>query len=255
MKGILKYILSDILRSKVIIGYMLLLGVISFSLFMLDSNPVKSTISLVNINLIIIPLVSIIFTTIHYYNSYEFTELLVAQPISRVSIILSQYLGATLSLCIAFMAGVGLPVLLFNATSSGYAVIICGLFVTVIFSSLAFLCSVATRDKARGIGAAIMVWLFFSIVYDGLILFLMFSFSDYPIEPFIMGLTHLNPVDLARIFMLIQLDVSAMMGYTGALYLQYFGAAKGMTISFIVMLLWTTLPVIRGIRIFRKKDL
>jgi Cu-processing system permease protein len=255
MTGIIKYILTDILKSKVVIAYTVLLSAISMGLFLLDTNPVKSTISLVNINLIIVPLVSIIFTTIHYYNSYEFIELLVAQPISRSTIILSEYFGATLSLCIAFLIGVGLPVLIFNPTDAGGSIVVSGLFITVIFSSLAFLCSVLTRDKAKGIGASIMVWLFFSVVYDGIILFILFSFSDYPVEPYIMALTHLNPVDLARIFMLIRLDVSAMMGYTGALYLQYFGAATGMAISMLVMLLWAVIPVIKSVRAFRKKDL
>jgi Cu-processing system permease protein len=255
MRRIIKHILLDILKSKVIIAYTVFLAVIAISLYMLDNNPVKSTISLVNINLIIIPLVSIIFTTIHYYNSYEFIEMLVAQPISRKIIILSEYLGVTISLSISFLLGVGIPVILFNPSPAGLAVIYSGLMITIIFSSLAFLCSVLTRDKARGIGAALLVWLFFSIIYDGLILFLLFSFSDYPIEPLIMVLTHLNPIDLARIFMLIRLDVTAMMGYTGALYLVYFGALKGALISFFIMLLWAIAPVVWAIRAFRNKDL
>ena len=114
MNNIIKHIISDILRSKIILVYTIILGMISFSLFLLDSNHIKSTLSLVNTNLIVIPLVSIIFTTIHYYNSYEFIQLLVSQPISRKTIILSEYLGAMLSLCIAFLTGVGIPVLIFT---------------------------------------------------------------------------------------------------------------------------------------------
>ncbi|HEX5002472.1 MAG TPA: ABC transporter permease subunit [Bacteroidia bacterium] len=255
MFKIVKYILADILKSRVILAYTIFLATISTSLYLLDSNPDKSTISLVNINLIIIPLMSIIFTTIHYYNSYEFIELLVAQPISRNRIVMSEYVAVTLSLLIAFMAGVGIPIILFNMNTAGWSVIYSGLMITIIFSSLAFLCSVLTRDKTRGIGAALLVWLFFSIIYDGLILFILFSFNDYPIEPLIMVITHLNPVDLARIFMLIRLDVSAMMGYTGALYLEYFGATTGMFLSSIVMVLWAVIPVTIGVKVFRNKDL
>ncbi len=222
---------------------------------MLDENPAKSTLSIVNINLIIIPLVSIIFTTIHYYNSYEFMELLVAQPISRKLIILGEFLGVTLSLAISFLIGVGVPVSIFNPTQSGLSVLISGFMITIVFASLAFLCSVMTKDKSRGIGASILVWLFFTIMYDGMIMFVLFAFSDYPIEPVIVILSHFNPVDLARIFMLIRLDVSAMMGYTGAVYLDYFGHFKGMLFSFLVMNVWIALPVFLSIRIFDRKDL
>ena len=255
MNKIIKYILIDILKGKIVLTYTAFLLAISISIFLMDDNPSKSTVSLLNINLIIIPLVSIIFTTIHYYNSYEFIELLVSQPISRTKIVLSEYIGVTLSLSISFIIGVGIPVLLFNRSLSGLSITYSGIMITIIFSSLAFLCSVMTRDKARGIGAAILVWLLFSIIYDGLILILLFSFIDYPIEPVIMALTHLNPVDLARIFMLIQLDASAMMGYTGALYLEYFGSIKGTIISSLVMLLWAVLPVYFAVKVFLKKDL
>jgi len=255
MSKIIKYILLDILKSKVILAYSLFLAVISTSLFLLDSNPVKSTISLVNINLIIIPLMSIVFTTIHYYNSYEFIELLIAQPISRKMIVLSEYLGVTLALCLSFFIGVGIPVFIFNLSAAGLSVVYTGLVITIIFSSLAFLCSVTTKDKARGIGAALLVWLFFSIIYDGIILFVLFAFADYPIEPAVLLIAHFNPIDLARIFMLIKLDVSAMMGYTGALYLEYFGSVKGLIVSNISLLIWAIWPVFLGIRAFNRKDL
>jgi Cu-processing system permease protein len=37
-------------------------------------------------------------------------------------------------------------------------------------------------------------------------------------EKFTLLLSALNPIDLGRIFMMLKMDVSALMGYTGALY-------------------------------------
>ena len=53
----------------------------SFSLFLsayfnMEENSSKAMLSLLNIVLIVVPLISMIFTTIHYYNSYEFIELM-----------------------------------------------------------------------------------------------------------------------------------------------------------------------------------
>jgi len=65
----------------------------------------------------------------------------------------------------------------------------------------------------------------------------------------------LNPIDLSRILILLQLDVSAMMGYTGAVFKDFFGTYTGIIFSFSVLLLWIILPVWYSIRQFNTKDL
>ena len=81
MIKIAKYVMYDILRNRFVMLYTLFLLLVTFSMFSLDSDPGKSTLSLLNIILLVVPLVSIIFTTIHFFNSYEFIELLLAQPL------------------------------------------------------------------------------------------------------------------------------------------------------------------------------
>ncbi|RYY20490.1 MAG: ABC transporter permease, partial [Chitinophagaceae bacterium] len=66
-----KYVLYDILRNKVVIAYTLFLLIVSMSLFQMEENSSKAVLSLLNIVLIVIPLVSMVFSTIHWYNSYE----------------------------------------------------------------------------------------------------------------------------------------------------------------------------------------
>jgi len=68
-------------------------------------------------------------------------------------------------------------------------------------------------------------------------------------------LTALNPIDLARILILLQLDISALMGYTGALYQQFFGSGSGIVFSIAMQLLWIIIPLLFALRIFKKKDL
>src|SRR6187549_3491704 len=116
-----KYVLYDILKSKIILGYTLFLFIITFSMFQMEENSSKAMLSLLNIVLIVLPLVSMIFTTIHYYNSYEFIELMASQPISRTRILLSEFAGLAISLLSAFLVGVGVPVLLFAANDTGFA--------------------------------------------------------------------------------------------------------------------------------------
>lgn len=255
MIKISKYVLYDIIHSKVILAYSVFLFLITFSLFQLEADSAKAMLSLLNIVLIVVPLVSMIFSTIHYFNSYEFIELMLSQPVSRDKIILSEYTGTAFSLSIAFLVGVGIPVCIYSFNATGIALVFAGCVVSVIFCSLAFLASVKSRDKARGIGAALMLWFYFALIYDGLILLIIFAFSDYPLEKLTLVLSSLNPIDLARIFIMLNMDVSALMGYTGATYKDFFGSSIGALYTSAMMLLWISVPCWLAIRFFRKKDL
>jgi Cu-processing system permease protein len=221
----------------------------------MEENSSKAILSLLNIVLIVVPLVSMIFATIHYYNSYEFIELMLSQPMSRTKIIMSEYSGVSLSLVSSFFIGVGIPVLIYSPDSTGFSLLFNGFAFTLIFTSLAFLTSVKARDKARGIGAALLLWFYFALIFDGLILLILFSFSDYPLEKLILVLSALNPIDLGRISIMLKMDVSALMGYTGALYKDFFGSGTGMLFTFGIMLLWIILPLWWAVRSFKRKDL
>jgi len=255
MKKIIKYVIIDILRNKIMLGYTLFLFLISFSIFNLEDNSAKGLLSLLNIILIIVPLVSLLFSAIYVYNSAEFLELLVSQPLKRRTIWLSLFAGLSVSMATAFFVGVGIPIILFEATATGFMMLGTGLFLSIIFVAIAMLAAVKTRDKAKGIGVSILLWLYFSIIFDGLVLFILFQFADYPLERPMIGLTALNPIDLARILILLKMDVSVMMGYTGAIFKDFFGTQTGLIASFVVLLVWVIMPAWFSLRKFNRKDL
>ena len=255
MNRIIKFVVLDILNNRIVLVYTFILAVLSWSVFSLEDSSTKGLLSLLNIILLIVPLVSIIFTTIYLYNSAEFIELLLSQPIQRKKIWLSLFVGMSVSMVLAFVIGAGIPLLIYEASSVGFMMLGTGCLVSVVFVAIAFLSAIITRDKAKGIGISIMLWLFFALLYDGLILFLMFQLSDYPIEKAMVGISALNPISLARILILLHLDVSAMMGYTGAIFKDFFGTTTGLFISFFLLILWVIVPFYISLLKFKKKDL
>jgi Cu-processing system permease protein len=255
MTPIIRYIFKDLLRTRFTILYTLFLFLSTLAMFQLDSDSGKVVMSLLNIVLMVVPLVSIIFTTIHFYNSYEFIELMLAQPVNRKLVFLSEYGAVAFSLCFAFVAGVGIPMVAYGPGISGLTLLFTGVVLTLVFVSLAFLAAVLTRDKAKAIGVALLFWFYFSLIYDGLLLWVIYSFADYPLEKVTVSLIALNPVDLARVIMLLQLDISALMGYTGAFFKDFFGSETGLVFSVSVLLVWIVAPLLIAQRIFQKKDL
>ncbi|MDH6600744.1 uncharacterized membrane protein (DUF485 family) [Myroides gitamensis] len=86
MLKILKYSCYDLMRSRwsyFYLGFYLLLG---FVLLFLNHDIGKAIITLMNIIIVLVPLISTIFGIMYYYDSKEFTELLLALPIKRSSI-------------------------------------------------------------------------------------------------------------------------------------------------------------------------
>ena len=255
MKKIVKYIMTDILRSRIMIIYTIVLLATSFTLFSLEDNANKGLLSLLNIILIIVPLFSLLFSTIYIYNSAEFIELLVSQPLQRKSIWQSFSIGLAISLCLAFIIGIGLPVLIFQFNTIGLIFIIVGTLLSIIFVAIALWAAVQIRDKAKGIGMAILLWMYFSLLFDGFVLFLLFQFADYPLEKPMILVSALNPIDLGRVLILLQLDISAMMGYTGAIFKDFFGTMQGLSIAFITLIVWIIIPLYFSTRKFIRKDL
>jgi Cu-processing system permease protein len=255
MNKIIKFVLLDILRNRIVIAYALLMAVLSWTVFNMEDSGNKGVLTMLNTVLLVVPLVSILFSTIYIYNSAEFIELLLSQPVKRKHIWISIFLGLSLSFVLAYLLAVGIPLLIFAPWKQAICLLTTGSLVSVIFVAIAFVSAIASRDKAKGIGVSILLWLYFALLFDGLVLFIIFQFADYPIERPMVILSATSPLDMARILNLLQIDASAMMGYTGAIFKNYFGTGIGYLISFSVLFLWAFIPFYFSMSIFKRKDL
>lgn len=255
MFKIIKFVMLDIINNKIMLIYTALLGLLSWGTFSLEDNSAKGMLTLLNIILLIVPLVSILFSTIYIYKSAEFIELLVSQPIRRSRIWSSLFLGLCLSFIMAFGLGAGIPLFVYAPLPLALTMTMVGILISLVFVALACLSAVLARDKAKGIGVAIMVWLYFALIFDAIVLFLLFQFSEYPIEKAMVGICATSPIDLGRILILLKMDISALMGYTGAVFNSYFGSTLGSIVSLLIMLAWVAVPFLLSLRIFNHKDL
>lgn len=259
MIKILKYSFFDLMRSRWTIIYAAFYMLFTVSLLWLSTDLSKVIISLMNVILVLVPLIATMFSVMYYYNSREFVELLLAQPIKRSNIFLGQYFGIAYSLSLSLLIGVGLPFLFYGIFRSTeifnfFTLLLVGVFLSFIFSAIAFFIALKNENRIKGFGLAILVWLFFAIIYDGIFLLLLVYFNDYPLENFAIGTSMFNPIDLSRILILLKLDISALMGYTGAVFQKFLGSASGIVVAFGVLLLWVGVPTYWINRTSEKKD-
>ncbi|PZF74759.1 ABC transporter permease [Taibaiella soli] len=255
MKTIVKYVLLDLIKNKTVAVYTIVLFILSFSVLGMSGNISKGILSLLNVTLLFVPLINLLFSTIYFFNSSEFIELLLAQPVKRKTMLLANYTGVATALTAAYVIGIGVPVMMLAFNPASLMLLLSGVFLTLVFSAIGLLIFVIFSDKTKGIGAAIVTALFFTLIFDGLLLAFIYSFSDYPIDKPVIGFISLNPIDLGRILVLLKLDVAVMMGYSGALFKKFLGSFIGIAYACTCLLIWVALPLIASVRIFRRKNL
>lgn len=259
MLKILKYSFYDLMRSRWSYVYFLFYLALGFVLLFLNNDLDKAIITLMNIIIVLTPLIGTVFGVMYYYNSKEFTELLLAQPINRNKIFTGQYLGISLSLTLSLVLGLGLPFVLYGLFRSSVIfdfslLLIVGAFLNFIFVALAFNIALSNENRIKGFGYAILLWLFLAVIYDGLFLTSLVVFEEYPLDKFSLGATLFNPIDLSRILILLKLDISALLGYTGAIFRQFFGTNLGISLALISLSGWVIFPVLRMRGKLKKKD-
>ena len=254
---VLRFQLHDLLRSRWVAGYALLLFALTELLAYLGGGE-RALPSLMNVVLIVVPLVSVVFGTMYLYGAREFIELLLAQPVGRGPLFAGLYGGLALPLCGALLLGMAPPVV-WSAAGGAVAgpltiLLAAGILLTLVFTALAFLVSLLVVDRARGLGAAILLWFAATALYDGLLVLLATSFTGYPLELPLLTLVLLNPVDLGRVLLVLRFDPAGLMGYTGAVFERFFGSAVGLVVTIGALGLWTLVPYLLGRRYFARKD-
>jgi Cu-processing system permease protein len=253
------YEIRDVLRSRWLIGYTLFFLLVTDALFRFGGGGEKALLSLVSLVLFVIPLVTIVFSTVYLYNAREFIELLLAQPIKRRQVFAGLYLGLAIPMSVSFVVAVCVPFVVHRGIASAQpgtfaALLVTGVALSLVFTAIALLIVARTEDKMKGLGIAVAVWLLMAVLYDGLVLLFVSILADHPMEKPLLVLMLANPLDLARVALLLQFDVAALLGYTGAVLQKFFGRSIGVMVTSLALAFWIFAPLLAGMSAFQKKD-
>lgn len=258
-KYIAWFVIKDILRSRWSIANTVFFAVATAGLFYLQAESSKVAVSISSLSLVFIPLISLIYTGMYYYNSRDFIELILTQPISRRSVFLGLLEGILISLATGIVAGIVIPYAILGSSdwesiSAFIAVIVISLILCGIFTTLALLAAVRCDDRGKGLALILAIWIVATVLYDGLILAGATAFAAYPLETPLLIASLANPVDLVRVLFLVHSDMAALMGYTGAVFMRFFDRPVGIASAALSLIIWFLIPLWYGLRRFGLKD-
>jgi Cu-processing system permease protein len=248
----------NVIRSRWLLFYIAFFMLATEGLLRFTGGDGRTLLSLANVVLFVVPLMTVVYGTIYLYNSREFIELLLAQPLKRRTVFAGLYLGLAIPLSAAMLAGVLLPFIAHGIEDASRVplaiMLVGGAALTLIFTGIAFCVAIRFEDRLTGLGAGMAIWLLLALAYDGVMLFVVSVLADHTIEKSLLVASLANPIDLVRIALLLQFDVSALMGYTGAVFQKFFSGVVGMTVIGAALMAWITVPLAAGFVSFNRKD-
>lgn len=255
---IVRYQVRNALRGPVVVAYGGLFALATLGLLRMGGGVERALPSLANLTLLAVPLVTLVVTTISLYDGRAFTELLLSHPVGRRALFRGLYLGLTIPLILVFLVGVGAPLAaagaFATASTSTVLLLAAGVLLTAVFGALGCLVALSFQEAARGLAVALVLWLALTLVYDGIVLAASHALAAWPLERPMLAFMLLNPVDLARVLILMAVDASALLGYTGAVFQDFFGSGVGVAAAMLSLAFWVGLPYTLAMRRFRRMD-
>jgi Cu-processing system permease protein len=222
----------------------------------------RTSASLLSLVLYLVPLVSLMMATQSFAGGAVENEILFSQPISRSEVMIGKVLGLFASMSAATLAGFGLGGLVIATQADtddiwGYPIFVAlSLVLSLVFLSLAALVSMISRRQTKAFGLALLIWFFFVIFYDLLVLGGSLLLRERTANYFIFGSLFGNPVDMVRVAGLISLQGEEIFGPAGAALVKFLGGETfGAAALVLSLLVWIAVPMLLSLRLLKRQDI
>jgi Cu-processing system permease protein len=222
----------------------------------------RTSASLLNLVLYIVPLVALMMGTLSFTSEKSLNELLFAQPVMRVEILLGKVTGLFASIFTATLIGFGVGGVIIAAMAGTdgvlrYPILVAfSLLLALVFLSLSALIGSLCRRQTKAFGLALFIWFFYVLFYDLLVIGATFMLKERAANKFIFVSLFGNPVDMVRVATLLALDGKDVFGAAGAALLRFLGGeTASMTLLIAVLLGWIAIPLLLSQRVLERQDI
>ena len=222
----------------------------------------RTVASLLSLVLYLVPIVSLSMATLSFTGEPGSSELLFSQPVTRLDVLLGKLIGLLLSISTAILFGFGLSgaIIASQIGAEGFSIFASFGAVTLLlaaaFLAIGALVAVLAVKRTKALGAALLVWFFFVLFYDLLIVGGAFLLKERTANQFIFLSLFGNPVDAARVASLIAVGDPTIFGAAGAMLTKFLGGRLASQAILLVTLLgWTVSATSLAGYFLRKRDI
>jgi Cu-processing system permease protein len=264
------YELSEAIRNRWLLAYGALFAVLALGLSLIGLSTIgavglegygRTTASLINLCLLLVPLVALLLGSAGISGDRESgaLELFLAQPVERSELLIGRFVGSLAAIGLATLTGFGLAGVLVGLATGAtgglqyLAFLSIALALAAVYLAIGIAISVAARTRIRATAMALVVW-FASVVFFDLMLIGAGAVAGAGTR-LLAALLLLNPVDIARLLALLLLDSSLeMLGPVGGFLIARFGSGGAAGLLIGALILWTVAPVLIAVALFDGRD-
>lgn len=180
----------------------------------------KTTASLLNLTLFLIPMITLLLggTSISGEREHGTLDLMLSKPISPGEFILGKYMGIATALVLTIVTGFGLMgmIVAFRVSALDARAYLFFVLLSVLlalsFLSISMLISVLVNKRITAIIVSTIVWFFFILIYDLIIMAAAGLFKGTAMAVFLLVSILLNPADSVRILAIVNLGGETIFG-------------------------------------------
>jgi Cu-processing system permease protein len=220
----------------------------------------RTTASLINLVLLFVPLIGLTLGATNLAGDRETGTLayLLAQPITRVEVLLGKYLGVAgalfATLTIGFgVAGAALALQGSINDAAGYLLtVVLAYLLALAMLSLGFLMSAVAQKTVAALGGALFLWLFLVFIGD---LGIMGTavITQMPITS-VFFVAAINPLQMFKIASILTIQANLeVLGPAGLYATNQFGALL-LPLLLVGLLLWIVLPLLGALTLFARQE-
>lgn len=219
----------------------------------------RTTAGLLNLIMLVVPLMALIAGAGSIAGERERGTLLylLAQPISRMELLLGKYLGLAIALCCSMCIGFGLSagVLAWRVGGVGISAFIMLVLFTCMLAlamlSVGMLLSVMSRRSGVATGLGLFAWLILVFLSDLGLMAGTILFKLRVQEVFAIGV--MNPLQAFKMAVIVNMNASLdVLGPVGMYASQTFGNALPWILA-LVLGAWTIIPLVIAMILFSKR--
>lgn len=220
----------------------------------------KTTASLLNLILFLIPMITLLLggTAISGEREHGTMNLMLSKPISSVEFIVGKYLGIASALVLSIVTGFGIMgmIVAFKVSvvdARAYLIfVILAVLLALSFLSISMLISVLVKKRITAIIVSTIVWFFFILVYDLVVMAVANVFTGTSMAIFLLISILLNPADSVRILAIVNLGGETIFGPSLIELTRIITNVSSEIILISGIVAWIMIPLVLSVFFFKR---
>lgn len=221
----------------------------------------RMTASLLNLNLLLIPLISLLVGGLFLSGEKEDRGLMLmlTYPVPVYAVIIGKYIGLFISLWSVITFGYGAAILMMyiTAVDTSLGVILqfylFSLLLSAIFLAISMLVGLLSKTRFQALGTSLIIWAFMVLFYEFLVMGISLVLSKQWILSMLSASIFFNPVELIRVWAILSMDGVAVFGPSLYDLTIWASGWQGQLLFIFSSLLWLAAPLMASSFVLKRR--